>query len=42
MAPIDNSRKINKLADTDFGELAGLKEIYKISEETGVDRSQTL
>ena len=40
--PTDNSWKINKLDDTDFGELAGLKEINKISKETGVDQSQTL
>ena len=41
-APTDNSRKINKLDDMEFSELAGLKEINKISEETKVDRSQTL
>ena len=39
---VDNSRKINKLDDTNFGELEDLKEINKRSEETGVDRSQTL
>ena len=42
MAPIDNSRKISKLDGTDFGELEGLKEINKRSEETGVDQSQIL
>ena len=39
---IDSSRKTSELDGTDFGEFEGLKEINKLSEETGVDRSQTL
>ena len=42
MVETDSSQKINKLDGTDFGELEGLKEINKLSEETGVDQSQTL
>ena len=39
---IDNTRITNKLDGTDFGEFEGLKDINKRSEETGVDRSQTI